>query len=317
MENPKVSILIPCCNSEAFLQETLQSCVNQSYSNIEVILVDDGSTDNSLQIAKNWQKNYSNIFVYSQPNAGVCRARNLAFEKSTGDYIMYLDADDIISPDKISAQIELLRGKANDVICTCAWDRFYSSTEEAQFPHLSVYHDYDNGVTLIEDLLNGGMFGVSCYLTHRSIIEKAGRWNEELTINTDGEFFFRVLANAGKVQFSNKGALYYRSSEMNSISRRKPTEKKGVSLLLSYTLTENYLKRERMLTPRVRNGLVRAYQSVAYQYCQYNNIVQSAKKQARSVSRKNVESSDGGNLFKLMCKILGFWLMLKLKTILK
>lgn len=317
MENPKVSILIPCYNSEAFLDETLQSCINQSYPNIEIIIVDDGSTDNSLHIAHNWECKYNNIFVYEQANAGACRARNLAFEKSTGDYIMYLDADDIISQDKISAQMQLLNSKAANVISTCAWDRFYSSIEDARFPHLSVYHDYDNGLTLIEDLLNGGMFGVSCYLTHRSIIEKAGRWNEKLTINTDGEFFFRVLANTDKVVFSNKGTLYYRSSEINSMSRCKPTEKKGASLLLSYTLTENYLKRKGMLTSRVRNGLVRAYQSVAYQYCQYNNIVQAAKKQARSVSRKNVESSDGGKLFKFMCQILGFWLVLKLKTLLK
>ena len=316
MEQPKVSILIPCYNSEAFLAETLQSCINQQYTNIEIIVVDDGSTDNSLQVANKWEGNHDNIFVYQQPNAGVCRARNLAFEKSTGDYIMYLDADDIISQDKVSAQIELLRGEASDVICTCAWDRFYTAIEEAKFPHLSVYRNYDSGLDLAEDLLNGGMFGISCYLTHRSIIEKAGRWNEELTINTDGEFFFRVLANAGKVLFSGNGVLYYRSSNKNSMSRHKPTEKKGKSLLLSYTLTEDYIEQKGMLTPRIRKGLIRAYQSVAYQYYRYNSILEVARRQARAIDRKNIESSDGGKLFRFLCRIFGFWNVLKLRNML-
>ena len=104
----KVSILIPCYNSEKWVGETLDCCLRQTYPNIEVVLVDDGSTDNSLAIAREYEKKDKRIRVFSQPNSGGCRARNLAFEKSTGDYIKYLDADDLISDDMIEKQVELL-----------------------------------------------------------------------------------------------------------------------------------------------------------------------------------------------------------------
>lgn len=319
MENPKVSILIPCYNSEAFLSETLQSCINQSYSNIEIIIVDDGSTDKSLQIANEWKFYHKNIFVYQQKNSGVCKARNLAFEKATGEYIMYLDADDIISHDKLSAQMELLKGKNKNVISTCAWDRFYVSCNDAQFPHLSVYKNYNSGLLLIEDLLNGGMFGISCYLTHRSLIKQAGLWNEQLIINTDGEFFCRVLANAEEVIFCPHGALYYRSSDEDSISRCKANEKKGFSLLQSYVSVEAYLSKKGMLTPRIRNGLIRGYQSVAYQYSEYKKIVNAAQMCAMNINlnKEKVEPSDGGDIFKCLCRIFGFWNILNLKKILR
>lgn len=109
MKQPLVSILIPCYNSESFLAETLACCVNQTYPNIEVVVVDDGSSDGSLQIAKSWESRHENIHVYSQLNRGAASARNLAFKKSKGDYIMYLDADDLISLNKIEDQIKTIK----------------------------------------------------------------------------------------------------------------------------------------------------------------------------------------------------------------
>ena len=90
-----VSILIPCYNAEKWLGETLDCCLRQTYKNIEVIFVDDGSTDNSLAIAREYEKKDNRIHVFAQPNSGGCRARNVVFEHSTGDYIMYLDATDL------------------------------------------------------------------------------------------------------------------------------------------------------------------------------------------------------------------------------
>ena len=78
LEMKKVSILIPCYNSEKFLEETLQCCIKQQYSNIEVIIVDDGSTDLSAKIAEEWANKYDFIHFYRQTNLGACRARNLA-----------------------------------------------------------------------------------------------------------------------------------------------------------------------------------------------------------------------------------------------
>ena len=317
MTQPKVSILVPCYNSETYLHDTLQSCMNQRYPNIEVIVVDDGSTDSSLQIAREWETRYENIHVYEQSNSGVCKARNLAFEKCTGDYIMYLDADDLISEDKISSQMDLLLGEPLSTVATCPWDRFYSSIEEAKFNKLPVYKDYESSVYLIEDLLNGGMFGLSCYLVHRSILLQAGKWNEKLTINTDGEYFIRVLVHSGKIKFSPIGRLFYRSNLPNSISHRKTTEQKGKSLLHSYVLTSEYLGSYNMLSNKNKKGLVRSFQSTAYQYVQYSAIVSEAYTMTKQLSKKNISPTIGGKAFRYLCQIFGFWNMLHFRSLLK
>lgn len=314
--NKKVSILIPCYNATRYISETLQSCVAQDYPNIEIIVVDDGSTDNSVEVVKEWVSKYDNIHLYLQKNSGVCRARNLAFEKSTGDYILYLDADDLISHETVANQVELLKETENDVVATCAWGRFYESLDDFKLEQQPVYRDYETSIELIEDLLNDGMFGLTCYLTPRPIIEKAGLWDEQLTINTDGEFFIRVLANTAKIKYSRKGCLYYRSNNPNSISRRKPIQSKGLSLLHSYKLELNYLQTRSLLTQRVKLGLIRSFQSVAYQYVQFHDIVASAKACAESLGCSEGRVSHiGGFIFHLMCKCISFWNALTVKRL--
>lgn len=127
MPTSKVSILIPLYNSSQFVDETIEDCLNQTYENIEIIIVDDGSTDGSLSKALKWSNQCDKIKVYQISNSGACHARNLAFEKSTGEYIMYLDADDKLSPNKISAQMELLKNEDINSISTCKWKRFFAN----------------------------------------------------------------------------------------------------------------------------------------------------------------------------------------------
>lgn len=103
---PKVSILIPCYNAQPYLTDCINSALNQSYSNIEIIMIDDGSSDKSLQIANNFP-----IKIYSQINKGQSYTRNKLFEMSTGEWIQYLDADDYLNKDKISKQLNLFQLK--------------------------------------------------------------------------------------------------------------------------------------------------------------------------------------------------------------
>lgn len=110
MSYPLVSILIPCYNAEKFLDETLHCCVEQTYSNTEIIVVDDGSTDDSLEKLKRWESKYQQIHVYTQTNQGAAHTRNVALDKSQGEYVMYLDADDIVSLNKVENQVKILMG---------------------------------------------------------------------------------------------------------------------------------------------------------------------------------------------------------------
>ena len=105
--DPLVSILIPAHNADAWLPATIQSAVGQSWPNTEVIVVDDGSTDRTLACARTFES--ARVKVVTQPNQGAPAARNTAFALAQGDYIQWLDADDLLHPEKISAQMTRMR----------------------------------------------------------------------------------------------------------------------------------------------------------------------------------------------------------------
>ena len=104
MKRPLISIIIPVYNSEKYLNECICSCIEQTYDNIEIVLVDDGSLDNSLEICKSYGMKDSRVKTIHQPNAGVSAARNTGLRNAKGDYIFFLDSDDEI----YSNSIELL-----------------------------------------------------------------------------------------------------------------------------------------------------------------------------------------------------------------
>lgn len=124
MKNPLVSIIIPIYNTEKYIYECLNSLINQSYSHIEIIVVDDGSTDNSLCLLKELSDKDNRLKVFSQPNQGVSAARNLALSKATGTYVMFVDADDWIDPHTIEKCLQAI-GDAD--VCFFAYVREFSN----------------------------------------------------------------------------------------------------------------------------------------------------------------------------------------------
>ncbi|MDD3392064.1 MAG: glycosyltransferase family 2 protein [Bacilli bacterium] len=113
----KVSIIIPIYNTASFLKKCLDSVVNQTYKNLEIILINDGSTDNSLEICQNYHQNYDNIIVIDQQNAGQGKARNVGINNATGDYLMFVDSDDWIAQTMIEDMYEAsLDGKIDIVV---------------------------------------------------------------------------------------------------------------------------------------------------------------------------------------------------------
>ena len=145
MKNKKVSVIIPCYNCEKYLEEGIKSILNQSYKNIELIIVDDGSTDKSIEIANKYSSK-GKLHLIQQEHCGVSVARNLGIKKSTGDYIFFMDADDTLNErcieklveyaDKENAEMVIIRqpnkftGKPEGVNSTRSIKRF-SGTEAA------------------------------------------------------------------------------------------------------------------------------------------------------------------------------------------
>src|SRR5712672_266302 len=102
-----VSILIPAYNAEEWIADTIRSAVAQTWPQKEIIVVDDGSTDQTLAVAQQFESDC--VKVFTQKNQGAAAARNKAFSLSQGDYIQWLDADDLLAPDKIASQMETLQ----------------------------------------------------------------------------------------------------------------------------------------------------------------------------------------------------------------
>ncbi|MET0244931.1 MAG: glycosyltransferase family A protein, partial [Flavitalea sp.] len=209
-------------NSAATIEETVESCVNQQYANVEVIIVDDSSKDDSFAVAEKLAEEYTNVKVYRQPNSGACRARNLAFEHSSGEYIQYLDADDILSLDKISAQMELALANERNDMFFCRWQRFTGSTSAAVPNNLFIYKNYPVASNwLVDSWFGRGALQTACWLLSRDLVIAAGEWNETLLKNQDGEFFSRAILKADKMFYEPKGIVYYRDSGITSISGNK------------------------------------------------------------------------------------------------
>ena len=217
MNNQLVSIIIPVYNAEKYLEESIQSAINQTWPDKEIIIIDDGSTDQSLNIANSYANN--NIKVFTQPNKGASAARNRGLQEAKGDYIQFLDADDFLHKKKIRNQLILLE-KNENFISTCPTIHFNDFND---VQNISLKHDWLSNVpqdplTFITYLYggsdlgpkNGGMVQPNAWLTPRKIIDKAGPWNEELSRDDDGEYFCRIILASKGIIYSSDSINYYR-----------------------------------------------------------------------------------------------------------
>lgn len=217
----KVSILIPLYNAEKYIAQTICCALNQTWHNIEIIIVDDGSTDQSLNIAKSFER--ENVQIVTQANKGAAAARNLALQFSTGDYIQYLDSDDLLSDDKIEKQLKTASGFGfdPDILITCRTNFFKSEVYDAYPAVQPTDKTYNTPIELLIDLFaNVSFIPLHAFLTPRSLILRSDKWNETLSANDDGEYFARVISNSKKASFCNEGTAYYRITP-NSLSKQK------------------------------------------------------------------------------------------------
>lgn len=217
----RVSILIPCYNAAPWLAATLDSALAQTCPDKEIIVVDDGSTDGSLQLARTYER--KGVRVVAQANAGASAARNHALRIAGGAYIQFLDADDLLSPGKIAAQLVLLASRPLYTVATCAWGRFTADPAGARFVDDAVFRDFSAVDFLVLAGESGAMMHPSAWLVPRSVVEMAGPWDEALSLNDDGEYFARVaLASAGIAFCADSAARsYYRCGLAGSLSRQR------------------------------------------------------------------------------------------------
>jgi len=311
-----VSIIIPVYNSEKYLTETLNSALSQTWANKEIIIVDDGSTDNSLALAKKYESD--NVKVFSQQNKGASAARNLGLKHANGTYIQFLDADDLLSADKIASQVNILNNH-QDYLCVCDTVHFndnqdpYSllvSTgwyeEESDDPVDFLLKLYSGGSELLPGY--GGMIQPNCWLTPRHLIDKAGLWNEFRCPDDDGEFFCRVILAGKGVKFSRTGVNYYRKHiKANSWSGQK-SRQAFENIFLSTDLKFGYLK-NRTQSELLDQIFSRHYWEVGVAtYPKFKDISDKAIKKAKDLGY-NGPKYVSGKTSTFLSKLLGWRIM--------
>lgn len=203
MAKPLVSVVIPVYNMEEFLEETLDSVLSSDYPNFEVIVMDDGSKDRSLEIAESYKSRYENVRVYTQANSGVATARNHAISKAGGVYILPVDADNRISKELIHSAVDILESDPEvKVVCPRA-EFFGDRSGEWVLPPFSL------------SLLARKNMMDTCAVYRKSEWERIGGYCAEIVAREDWEFWISMLKDGGKVVKLPETGLFYRVREQS------------------------------------------------------------------------------------------------------
>ena len=233
MNNSKVSIIVPVFNSEIYLYRTIKSITNQTYKNLEILLVDDGSKDNSGQICDEFEKKDSRIKVFHIKNSGSAEARNIGLKEATGKYVMFVDADDFLEVDGVSLLVTIAEQYNLDIVCGK-----YNFVDE-QGVNLNIYmksffknrecKDVMNGETYL--CINGlepilwRYFYLRKYLLQNNFRLKSFHGNG---CYEDTDFVIRAIHKCNRIMYTN--IVFY------NYVQRKTSQSKIREASLSYNL---------------------------------------------------------------------------------
>ncbi|WP_348260836.1 glycosyltransferase [Telmatobacter sp. DSM 110680] len=238
---PLVSILIPAHNAENWIAETLRSAISQTWPNTEIIVVDDGSIDRTGEIARSFEED--GVRVFRQPNQGAAAARNTAYSLCHGDYIQWLDADDLLAPEKISKQMELVQGEDGKLTALSSeYGTFMYRTDRSQFNPSALWCCLTPVEWLIRKMGQNLYMQTATWLISRELSEAAGPWDSSLFCDDDGEYFCRVLMASDGVRFCPGARVYYRSFGFDSMSYVSNSPKKLEAHWRSMKLHIRYLR---------------------------------------------------------------------------
>jgi glycosyltransferase involved in cell wall biosynthesis len=280
--NPLVSILIPAFNAQEWLADTIKSALGQTWPRTEVIVVDDGSVDETLRIAKRFASD--KLLVLKQSNQGAAAARNKAFELCQGDYIQWLDADDILAPDKIAKQLRALDDCSNRrSLCSSAWGQFIYCLDRAHFVPTPLWCDLAPVEWILRKMAHGVYMQTTSWLVSRELTEAAGPWDTRLSADDDGEYFCRVVKASDVIRFVEDAKVFYRRDSSNSLSYIGRSDKKLAAQFLSIQLCIDHLLSLED-SERSRAASLKFLQShMIYYYPERNAIVIEAEKLAATL----------------------------------
>lgn len=314
-----VSIIIPVYNTEEYIAQAIQTAIDQTWPNTEIIVVNDGSTDRSLAIVQSF-KNFA-ITVISKSNAGAAAARNTGLKQAKGQYIQFLDADDLLSPDKISSQMEVLNG-SDDYLAVCNTIHFKDGDDHLSLPITKEWFskESDGPVDFLIKLYAdnnimpgyGGMIQPNAWLTPRKLIDKAGLWHNSLTLDDDGEFFCRTVLASKGIKFSGSGINYYRKYGTRASLSAQKSKGAMQSMLMATQLKYSHLK-QRSNSNLIDQFFARQFWELGVAaYPRYKDVSAEAINKAKALGYRGLKYSTN-KLTAILGKFIG-WKILRLMS---
>jgi glycosyltransferase involved in cell wall biosynthesis len=305
-----VSVVMPVYNAAPYLQESIQSLFDQTYSNWELIAVDDGSTDESWEILSSYSD--PRIKIFQRQNGGQCAATNTGLDHINGDYVQFFDADDLMDKNKIAVQVEALQKAGDDNIAICKWAFFTHTIRDAKFKDEPIYFSGKQIDWLYNLWSYETMMPNHGYLIPRKIIEKAGKYyDDKLHLNIDFEYFTRMVIHAENVIYCPDSICYYRKGVV-SAKTYKPQLNKRLSALESRCKAIGYML-EKDRSERSRYACKMALTILTYSYPE---ILPYSQKALRDYQLGSF-GKFGGSKFKTLSGLFGYANAVRIKKLMK
>jgi glycosyltransferase involved in cell wall biosynthesis len=283
---PLVSILIPAYNAGKWLADTLRSAVGQTWPNKEIIVVNDGSRDETLSIARQFESNM--VRVVSRENQGAAATRNHAFSLAQGDFVQWLDADDLLAPEKVARQMEVGLRCSRQTLLSSPFAKFLYRPRRAEFTPTPLWENLSPTEWLVRKMGLDLHMQTATWLVSRELTEAAGPWDTQLLGDDDGEYFCRVLLQSEGVQFVPEARVYYRASGTSSLSYIGHSDRKREAQWRSMLLHIQYL-RSLEDSPRTRPACVNYLQNwLVFFYPERMDLVKEAEDLAVSLDGRLV-----------------------------
>jgi len=238
--NSLISIIIPCYNQAQYLDEALQSVLDQTYVNWECILVNDGSLDDTEKIAKTWTAKDTRFIYFYKENGGVSSARNFGIEKAKGDYIQFLDADDILDKNKLELSLNQLNANENDAIkmVISNFRMFTDNPNKSTIPYCNLNTQLFNFESLLYQWNEGFSIPIHCGFFEASLFESI-RFPENLTAQEDWIVWVKLFEQGSKALFIDQPlALYRRNNDSRTMTKEMHSDQLKAYEYFKNTLSE-------------------------------------------------------------------------------
>lgn len=300
---PLVSVIIAAYNVERWIGACLQSILNQTWEDLEVIVVDDGSTDGTAAVVS--ANKDPRLQLIRQTNRGQGAALNGGAAASRGNFIKFVDADDWLNERHLAAQLAVLEGEFEKV-ADCGWGYFVDDPEDAKARVEVTNRDYGSPLDwLVDSLTRGeGMMGGWKWLIPRVVWERSGGWDERLSLIIDFDFSIRLLLASSGVRFAPAALYAYRKGVSGAVSGRLGPRAMQSAFLANGSGCHALLARED--SPRIRRICADRWQEWLYRfYPLHQDLAQQAQCRVDALGGSGLRL-EGGRLLRVLHPLVGW-----------